>query len=86
MKTGVARRQVAASAETCSDLSPARGGHGHPRADGVAIRGGPLEPEGEEMVLRRGPIAEQGERKILGDEQQVDAAVVVEVAGRQSAP
>jgi hypothetical protein len=38
------------------------------------------------MVLRRGPIAEQGERTILGDEQQFDAAVVVEVAGRQSAP
>jgi hypothetical protein len=38
------------------------------------------------MVWGRGPIAEQGEQKVLGDEQQVDAAVVVQVAGRQSAP
>jgi hypothetical protein len=86
VKTGVAPRQVSASAEPRGDLSPARDGHGHPRADGVAVRGGPLEPEGEEMVWGRSPIAEQGEREVLGDEQQVNAAVVVQVAGRQSTP
>ena len=86
MKTGVARREIAASAEPRGDLSPARDSDSNSRSDGIPVRGGPFEPERDEMVLGLGPIVEQGERNVLGDEQQIDAAVVVQVADRESAP
>ena len=37
------------------------------------------------MAGRLGPVVEVGQRRVLRDEQQVDAAVVVEVADGQAA-
>jgi hypothetical protein len=93
VKSGVACRLVAASAEPHGDLRPARNGHGHPRTDGVAIGGGPLKLQRKEMVLGFDlwmvlglePIVEHGERVVLAEQDQVDAAIVFEVAGRKSA-
>src|SRR5262249_57417053 len=79
-------RQVAATAEPRRDLTPAPGGDRDPGADAVAIGGGSLEGEGQEVAGGGSRlVVEQGQRGALGDDQDVDAAVVVDVADGQSA-
>ena len=51
----------------------------------VAVGGGSLETE-RQRVAGDGPVVEVRQRLALADQEQVDAAVVVEVAGRQAPP
>ncbi len=54
--------------------------------DGVAVAPGPLEDEPDPVVLRLGVVAEQGPRTVLVVDDDVDVAVVVDVAeGRAAA-
>ena len=86
MKTRVARRQIAAAAEPRGDLGPARDGHGHPAPTASRLEVVPSSASVRKWFWDvESLIVEQGQRGVLGDEQQVDAAVVVEVAGGQSA-
>ena len=64
--------------------SPTAGDDGDPGADGVAVGGRPFQPERDE-VAARGPVVEVGQGLVLGQDQGIDAAVVVEVARRQAA-
>ena len=76
--------QVAAAADALGDLATAPARDRHPGADAVAVGGGPFEAEGEE-VAARGPVVEIGQGRVLGDDQEVEPAVVVEVADGQPA-
>ena len=81
MQPRVTRRQVAATAEPRRDLTPAARGHRDLGADAVAIGGDPLEGQGEEVAGGgNGLVVEQGQWVRLADDQDVHAAVVVNVA------
>ena len=81
----VAGRQVAAAADAPGDLAAAAGGDRDRRPDGVAVRPRPLEAEGHEVARPRRLVVEGDQRLVLRDDQDVDAAVVVEVADGQPA-
>jgi hypothetical protein len=61
----------------------AAGGEEDMGSDGVAVGGRPLEVE-RQGVAGGGPVVEVGQGLALGDQEQVDAAVVVQVALSQS--
>src|SRR5688572_18081478 len=86
MQPRVARREVAAAAEPRRNLAPAPGGHRYSGADAAAIGGDSRETQGQAVAGAGSRLmAEQGQRCPLADDQDVHAAVVVEVTDGQPA-
>ena len=74
--------EVARPPDAPGDLAAASARDRHPGADAIAVGGGPFEEEGE-GVSPLGPVVEIGQGSVLGDDQEVEPAVVVEVADGQ---
>src|SRR5690606_35503996 len=79
VQAGVAGRLVAAASEAGGDPAAAAGLDDDRGTDAVAVRRGPLEPQDEEAAGPLGAIAEQHERLVLGLEDGIGQAVVVQV-------
>ena len=63
---------------------PAAGDDLDPGPDGVAVAARPDQLEADPVIAGRGVVAEQGGRAVLVVDDDVDVAVVVEVAERGS--
>ena len=85
MQSRVARRLVAASALARDDLAPAERSKRHPCAHGVPIGFRAFEANGQIMADAFRLVVEVSDGLILREDQGVDAAVVVEIAGGQAA-
>src|SRR5262249_47050120 len=84
MEARVAGRLVAATADAPGLLATARDDDGDAGSDGVAVGGGPLRA-GRQGVGGGGLVVEVSQRLALAEQEQVDTAIVVEIARRQAA-
>src|SRR5438046_2643949 len=83
MEPWVAGRQVAAAAESLRDLAQSARLDDHPGAYAVPVRCRPLQRDRDGMASRR-PVVEINQWLVLGDQDGVDAPVVVQVADGQA--
>src|SRR4051812_9537175 len=67
--------QIAPTPEALGDLATAPARDRHPYADAIAVGGGPFEEEGE-GAPSPGPVAKIGQECVLGDDEEVEPAVV----------
>src|SRR5689334_17865735 len=79
MEPRVAGRGVAAAPEPPGGLPPPGADDRHTRPDRIAVRCRPLEAQRYEMAGALGPVVEVRQRRVLRDQQEVGAPVVVEV-------
>ena len=84
MDSGIAGRLITPASVTEADETATSRTNTHPRSDRVPVRGNALEPEGD-RVAGGGLVVHVGQGFVLGEKQQVDPAVVVQVADGQPA-
>ena len=81
----VAGRQVTSPADPPRDASNGSRDDHDASTDAVAVGDRPFQGQGHEMT-GSGLVVQEDQRFILDDDQRIDPAVVIEVAGRQPAP
>src|SRR5579875_2245165 len=82
----VVRRLVAPAADPLPGLPASGDCDTHQRAHGIAVGPGPFQGKADGVPNPPAPVVEIGQGLALGEDDQVEPAVVVEVAGGQSAP
>jgi len=78
------RRLVTSPAHSLGDLAAAAGYDSDARTDAVAIGWGSFEPEGHVVSDPRRLVVKVGDRFVLGEDDGIDTAVVVEIAGSEA--